>query len=295
MVEIGLQIQVDQLASVSEQSNSQLNRISVRIEFRFRDKTHETGFLQLVDIQKYTVDVNSASLMCIGRAPNGKLRLIEWNHNHPLFRQVLEPIAEDYSFYDEEVDEWIEDQETILGDKQLTQEMLERSLVNLAQNLTFELKPSFSLRLTKDWAERRHRMGELLFPDFNGGKMFIPVANRSSVEESIAKERAAYNLVRYRLVKLLDQTLQVASEIVSSELNQTAYLGPLRSYPPYLLILTGTRASDLFSGKDDAWRVVGRDVSICEEVNRWIGAEWLRHLTNLPSAGCFYRFTCQIN
>ena len=127
-------------------------------------------------------------------------------------------------------------------------------------------------------------MSELLFPSGRVNPHFkseeyinINVNENSSPhEETVARDQVAYNLVRHRLVNLIESALQSLAEIISLELQRTVYLGPLRSYPPRLLTFTGSRASDLFLDKDDAWRIVGRDATIREAVNAWMGARWLK-------------------
>jgi hypothetical protein len=74
----------------------------------------------------------------------------------------------------------------------------------------------------------------------------------------------------------LNELITGLAEVLSDELKNLQYLGPLRSFPPRHLAFAEHEDSNWYAGGGYAWDVVRRDDDVREAVNSWLGSDKLK-------------------
>ncbi|KAB8198438.1 AAA family ATPase [Lysobacter maris] len=82
--------------------------------------------------------------------------------------------------------------------------------------------------------------------------------------------------VRFVLPRTLNDLIKGLSDVLSDELKQLQYLGPLRSFPARHLAFSETEDSNWYAGGGYAWDVVRRNSDVRKAVNNWLGSGKLR-------------------
>jgi len=82
--------------------------------------------------------------------------------------------------------------------------------------------------------------------------------------------------VRFLLPRSLNDLVRGLADVLSEELKELQYLGPLRSFPPRHLAFAEHEDSDWYAGGGYAWDVVRRDGAVRSAVNGWLGSAKLK-------------------
>lgn len=91
------------------------------------------------------------------------------------------------------------------------------------------------------------------------------------------KENLDGSLVRkIKLPSMLNFLIKEISALLSNELSNLEYLGPLRSFPPRHLANSGYEDRNWKSGGGFAWNVLFHDDKVRNVVNVWLGADKLK-------------------
>lgn len=77
--------------------------------------------------------------------------------------------------------------------------------------------------------------------------------------------------VRFVLPRTLNDLIKGLSDVLSNELKQLQYLGPLRSFPARHLAFSETEDANWYAGGGYAWDVVRRNSDVRKAVNNWLG------------------------
>ena len=184
-------------------------------------------------------------LLRMSRRRDGRLRLDRLNHEHPVFRDVIEAIVTSATTTDTVT---VEDFEGI-------GEILD------------ELVPDLSTTATGLFPEGLANHQYL--SDEHGQASLFPIS-KGNRKEDLA------NAIEFILPKTLDELIRGSSQSVSTELKKLQYLGPLRSFPPRHLAFTDHEDSNWYAGGGYAWDVVRKDPQVRAEVNEWLGSEALK-------------------
>lgn len=83
-------------------------------------------------------------------------------------------------------------------------------------------------------------------------------------------------IVNMTLPQVLNALVRGLNDAVGEQIERLQYLGPLRSYPPRHLAFSGHDDANWRAGGGYAWGVLLRDSKVCQEVNKWLGADWLK-------------------
>lgn len=193
------------------------------------------------EIHTYELFADGQSLLRMSRRRDGKLRLDRLDHEHPIFREVVNAMVmlstttetihpEDYEGLDEAIAE-------------LVPEVVAKSTQFLPDGL---VKSS----------------------------VFIPGGQTEFFIISKAHRKAELGAaVRSFLPRKIDEILRGVGQMAADELLRLRYLGPLRSYPPRHLAFSQHHDPNWYAGGGYAWDVIRRDASVRKLVNEWLSAD----------------------
>jgi len=191
-------------------------------------------------VHAYEIQADGQSLLRMSRRGDGKLKLDNLDHEHPVFCEVLKAIVETST--------------TAESIRPSDYEGLNEAIAELVPEITASagnLLPSGLIRPEKSTpGEQPH---------------FFPVSKGRRKEDLAAA-------VQFFIPRTLDDILRGLSQAVSGELSRLQYLGPLRSYPPRHLAFSQHQDPNWFAGGGYAWDVVRRDERVRSLVNTWLKA-----------------------
>lgn len=192
------------------------------------------------EVHAYEIQADGQSLLRMSRRGDGKLKLDNLDHEHPIFREVLKAIVETST--------------TAESIRPSDYEGLNDAIAELVPEITAiagNLLPSGLLRSEKSApGEQTH---------------FFPVSKGRRKEDLAAA-------VQFFIPRTLDDILRGLSQAVIGELSRLQYLGPLRSYPPRHLAFSQHQDPNWYAGGGYAWDVVRRDERVRSLVNAWLKA-----------------------
>ena len=76
--------------------------------------------------------------------------------------------------------------------------------------------------------------------------------------------------------RILNELIGGLDHAVGEQIERLQYLGPLRSYPPRHLAFSEHDDANWRAGGGYAWDVLRRDRTVREQVNKWLGGDWLK-------------------
>lgn len=192
------------------------------------------------EVHAYEIQADGQSLLRMSRRGDGKLKLDNLDHEHPVFREVLKAIVETST--------------TAESIRPSDYDGLNEAIAELVPEITASagnLLPGGLIRPEKTTPGEQ----TLLFPVSKGRR-----------KEDLAAA------VQFFIPRTLDDILRGLSQAVSGELSRLQYLGPLRSYPPRHLAFSQQQDPNWFAGGGYAWDVVRRDERVRSLVNTWLKA-----------------------
>ena len=221
--------------------------ISLGIELDDQDQPR-IGAAPRVEAIEVTVDGVELLRMSSRRSDGqgSSLRLDRIDSDHLVFRQILKVIVEWGTTAEEMRDEDFES--------------ANEAIASLLPDLLIRVDQFFPTAVDLPKAE-----GAELSP---AGKL-IPVS-KGNRKEGIAQA------VRFYLPRTLNDLIKGLADVLSAELKQLQYLGPLRSFPPRHLAFAEHEDANWYAGGGYAWDVVRRDGAVREAVNGWLGSDKLK-------------------
>lgn len=192
----------------------------------------------LPEIHTYEILADDKSLLRMSRRRDGKLQLDRLDHEHPVFREVIRAMV-------------------MLS---TTTETIHPEDFEGLDEAIADLVPEVVVKSTR------------FLPDgLAESSAFIPGGQPRLFTISKAHRKEELNAaVRSFLPRKIDELLKGVSQIVTEELSQLRYLGPLRSYPPRHLAFSQHYDPNWFAGGGYAWDVVRRDTRVRDLVNAWL-------------------------
>ncbi len=191
-----------------------------------------------VGVERFTLEVDGASMLSMSTRVDGDLRLDRLDHAHPVFREIFRGIL-----------------------------ALATTARTVREDDFTELAPVLDA-LAPDTTARR----EGLFPRIenpNAEKVgrsnsLLPVSSGRRREDLAGAARLLLPAVLHDLVGGLSTALE-------DEIRRLRYLGPLRSYPPRHLAFSQHHDANWLAGGGYAWDVVRTRKDIRDRVNQWLG------------------------
>ena len=192
------------------------------------------------EIHTYELLADGQSLLRMSRRRDGKLQLDRLDHEHPVFREVIQAMVllstttetihpEDFEGLDEAIAE-------------LVPEVVAKSTQFLPDGLAES--NAFS----------------------PGGQPRLFTISKARRKEDLSAA------VRSFLPRKIDELLRSVGQVVTGELLHLRYLGPLRSFPPRHLAFSQHHDPNWYAGGGYAWDVVRRDAQVRKLVNAWLSA-----------------------
>ena len=197
-------------------------------------------------LMTYEILGDGDTLLRMSQRRNGQLRLDRLAIDHPVFRQVIMAIVE-FGTTTSEL-------------RTTDQEALDEAVTGLIPDLEVTVG-RFLPRGIKGISEQTER-------EF-GEAMLFPVS-RGSRSQNLAKAVCFY------LPRILNELVGGLENAIGEQINRLQYLGPLRSYPPRHLAFTEHDDPNWRAGGGYSWDVLRRDRAVREQVNKWLGADWLQ-------------------
>ena len=193
-------------------------------------------------VYRYELTADRVPLLRMSRRGDGKLQLDQLEHEHPLFREVIQAMVMLSSTTESLQPEDYE------GVEQAVAMLVPEVVANCNGFL-----PDGLLKLDTADGMTQQR------PFFT-----ISKAQR---QEDLAR------VVRSLLPRMIDELLKGLANHVAEEIGRLQYLGPLRSYPPRHLAFAQYHDPNWYAGGGYAWDVVRRDARVSEQVNAWLGSK----------------------
>jgi len=192
------------------------------------------------EINTYEILADGQSLMRMSRRRDGKLQLDRLDHEHPIFREVIKAMVQ----------------------LSTTTETLHPEDVEGLDEAIAELVPEVVAKSTQ------------FLPDgLAESSVFSPGGQPRLFTISKARRKEELGAaVRSFLPRKIDELLRGISQVVTGELAQFRYLGPLRSYPPRHLAFSQYHDPNWYAGGGYAWDVLRRDENVRKMVNEWLSA-----------------------
>ena len=200
----------------------------------------------LTELVSYKVEADGSDLLRASRRPGGNLRLDRLASDHLVFRQVLKAIVEIGTTTSELRSE--------------DQEVLDEAIADLIPHLHVKAG-----RFLPEGIEGTSEQAE----SWAAKAMLFPVG-RGSRSQDLA------GAVRFYLPRILNELIGGLDHAVGEQIERLQYLGPLRSYPPRHLAFFEHDDANWRAGGSYAWDVLRRDWTVREQVNKWLGADWLK-------------------
>ena len=139
------------------------------------------------------------------------------------------------------------------------------------------------------WSPRWPRLSKNSLINVKAGR-FLPdgIEGSSEQAESGAAEAMLFPVgrgsrsqdlagaVRFYLPRILNELISGLDHVIGEQIERLQYLGPLRSYPPRHLAFSEHDDANWRAGGGYAWDVLRRDWIVREQVNKWLGADWLK-------------------
>ena len=200
----------------------------------------------LTELVSYRLEGDGSDLLRMSRRPGGNLRLDRLASDHQVFRQVLKAIVETGTTTSELRSE--------------DQEVLDEAIADLIPRLNVKAG-----RFLPDGIEGTSEQAESGAAE----AMLFPVG-RGSRSQDLA------GAVRFYLPRILNELISGLDHAVGEQIERLQYLGPLRSYPPRHLVFSEHDDANWRAGGGYAWDVLRRDWTVREQVNKWLGADWLK-------------------
>lgn len=192
------------------------------------------------EINTYEILADGQSLMRMSRRRDGKLQLDRLDHEHPIFREVIKAMVllstTTETLHPEDFEGL---NEAIAG---LVPEVVAKSTQFLPDGL----------------AE-----SSVFSP---GGQPRLFTISKARRKEELAAAMRSF------LPRKIDELLRGISQVVTGELAQFRYLGPLRSYPPRHLAFSQYHDPNWYAGGGYAWDVLRRDENVRKMVNEWLSS-----------------------
>ena len=186
------------------------------------------------------------TLLRMSQRGDGKLRVDRMASDHSVFREVINAIVQ-----------------TSTTTSELTsddQEALDDTIASLIPELIVKTG-----RFLPEGIESAAEYAE----SGTAEPMFFPVS-RGSRSHDLA------SAVRFYLPRILNELIRGLGSAVEEQIDRLQYLGPLRSYPPRHLAFSEHDDANWRAGGGYAWDVLRRDREVRQEVNKWLGANWLQ-------------------
>ena len=187
-----------------------------------------------IRVERFTVEVNGELLLFMSARAGGVLSLDWLDHNHPVFRELLEPALAAYD----------------IQERQFAASI--RMIDELVPGVTARSYGLFP-RVEEESEDSEGEEGD--------GENSVSVSPRSR-----RKDR-----VRRALLWALSKLMEGLGTAIEGEIWRLRYLGPLRSYPPRHLTFSQHHDPNWFAGGGYAWDVVRTNEYVRERVNAWLG------------------------
>ena len=246
-VELAMEIDVAKLSGRLAEILAPIRTAAVSVNFGLPVDDH--GYAPsdaLTELESYKVEGDGSDLLRMSRRPGGNLRLDRLANEHPVFRQVLKAIVETGTTTSELRNE--------------DQKVLDETIADLIPRLKVKAG-----RFLPDGIEGTSEQAESGAAE----AMLFPVG-RGSRSEDLA------GAVRFYLPRILNELIGGLDHAVGEQIERLQYLGPLRSYPPRHLAFSEHDDANWHAGGGYAWDVLRRDWMVREQVNKWLGANWLK-------------------
>lgn len=238
-----------QLAQVLQPVNQVRLNLFLGIELDDQDRPR-AGAEPRVEAAEILADGEELLRMSRRRGTNetqgDTLRMDRLASDHPVFRQLVAAIIETNTTSSEMRSEDVEGANAAIAD------LLPTLLVRVEQFF-----PSSVEAPSAEGAETS--AAQMLFALSKGNR-----------QEDLAQA------VRFLLPRTLNDLVKGLAEILSAELKQLQYLGPLRSFPPRHLAFAESEDSNWYAGGGYAWDVVRRNDAVRAAVNGWLGSDKLK-------------------
>lgn len=174
------------------------------------------------------------------------LRLDRFELRHPVFLQVLKAIVEVHT-----------------TSAEMQADDLEGALLAID-----ELLPLLQVRVDRFFPSG------VEIPSAEGAEV-APTSMLFAVSKGNRQEDIA-QAVRFLLPRTLNDLVKGLADVLSDELRQLQYLGPLRSFPARHLAFVENEDANWYAGGGYAWDVVRRDSDVRKAVNGWLGSDKLK-------------------
>ena len=194
----------------------------------------------------YEILGDGETLLRMSQRRDGKLRVDRLASDHSVFRQVLRAIVETGTTTSE-----------LRSDDQ---KALDEAIASLIPQLNVKAG-----RFLPDGIESASEQVESGAAE----AMLFPVSRGS-------RSRDLAGAVRFYLPRILNELIRGLDSAIGGQLDRLQYLGPLRSYPPRHLAFSEHDDANWQAGGGYAWDVLRRDRAVRGEVNKWLGADWLK-------------------
>ena len=200
----------------------------------------------LTELVSYKVEGDGADLLRMSRRPGGNFRIDRLASDHPVFRQILNEIVEMVTATYE-----------IKGEDH---EVLSGTIADLIPRLNVKVG-----NFLPDGIENISERAE----SGNAEYMPFPVGQESRTQN-------LSDAVRFYLPRILNELISGLDLVIGEQIERLQYLGPLRSYPSRHLLFSEQDDANWRAGGGYAWDVLRRDWRVREQVNKWLGADWLK-------------------
>jgi len=194
----------------------------------------------------YEILGDGETLLRMSQRRDGRLRLDRLASDHSVFRQVLKAIIETGTTTSELRSE--------------DQEAVDEAIAGLIPQLNVKAG-----RFLPDGIESASEQAESGAAE----AMLFPVS-RGTRSQDLA------GAVRFYLPRILNELVRGLDGAIGEQIDRLQYLGPLRSYPPRHLAFSEHDDANWRAGGGYAWDVLRRDRAVREEVNKWLGGDWLQ-------------------
>ena len=200
---------------------------------------------ELPSLTTYEILGDGETLLRMSQRRDGRLRLDRLATDHSVFRRVLEAITEMNTT-------------TVLRGED--QEALDEEIARLIPHLNVRAGPFLPDGVESTVEQATSEAVEA---------MLLPVS-RGSRPQNLA------SAVRLYLPRILNEIVRELGGDIGKQIDRLQYLGPLRSYPPRHLAFSEHEDTNWRAGGGYAWDMLRRDRAVREEVNKWLGADWLQ-------------------
>ena len=197
-------------------------------------------------ITTYEILGDGDTLLRMSQRRDGKLRVDRMASDHSVFRQVLKAIVETGTTSSE-----------LRSDDQ---EALDETIASLIPQLNVKAG-----RFLPDGIESASEHAESGATE----AMLFPVSRGS-------RSRDLASAVFFYLPRILNELIRGLGSAIGEQIDRLQYLGPLRSYPPRHLAFSEHDDANWRAGGGYAWDVLRRDRAVRDEVNKWLGGDWLQ-------------------